>query len=80
MGGSHAEISRFPGSASPDVDGWRVRCNDPAQRALKSREASMRKLLALALLALALAAETGLMASAAGTMRHLSYVQVFEPD
>jgi hypothetical protein len=40
----------------------------------------MRKLLALALLALALAAETGLMASGAGTIRHLSYVQVFEPD
>jgi hypothetical protein len=40
----------------------------------------VREFLALALPALALAAETRLMPSATGTTRHASYVQVFEPD
>jgi len=41
---------------------------------------SVREFLGLVLLAVALAVETGLMASANGTTRHQSYVEVFEAD
>jgi hypothetical protein len=56
MEGSHAEIARAPRFANPGADGRYDHDIDAAQPTLKTfREASMRKLLALALLTLVFA-------------------------